>query len=150
MTTLIGMHSALKTGEASVEEMFPIAKVAGDKPADLKGRLDELAGGDEKDQKKAEPEGKTKKSEPAPASEGEQGNPPAEPAEKPSSGQTSSRDPGDGDPIAEARRRGAEMRDKKMSRKALPPEYQKDADLRDAWLLGFDTGSAEREPGEEG
>ena len=43
MTSLIGMHSALKSGEATVEEMFPVAKVKADKPADLTSRLDRLA-----------------------------------------------------------------------------------------------------------
>jgi hypothetical protein len=42
MTSLIGMHSALKSGEATVEEMFPAVRKAG-KPADLESRLDRLA-----------------------------------------------------------------------------------------------------------
>jgi recombination protein RecT len=57
---------------------------------------------------------------------------------------------GDDDPIATARREGAEAKAKKMSRKALPAKYRQDDDLMEAWLLGFDTGEAERQPGEEG
>jgi hypothetical protein len=43
MTSLIGMHSALKSGEATVEEMFPVARPKADKPADLESRMDRLA-----------------------------------------------------------------------------------------------------------
>ena len=47
MTTLIGMHSALKSGESTVEEMFPVKKSdapAGDAPKNLKDKLDAAAG----------------------------------------------------------------------------------------------------------
>jgi recombination protein RecT len=57
---------------------------------------------------------------------------------------------GDDDPIAMARREGAEAKARKMSRKALPAKYRQNDDLMEAWLLGFDTGEAERQPGEEG
>jgi hypothetical protein len=43
MTSLIGMHSAIKNGEATIEEMFPTARPKPDKPADLESRLDQLA-----------------------------------------------------------------------------------------------------------
>jgi hypothetical protein len=42
MSSLVGMHSALKSGEATVEEMFPATR-AKDKPGDLTSRLDRLA-----------------------------------------------------------------------------------------------------------
>lgn len=45
ITTLMGMHSALKSGEATVEEMFPKQVSAGDPPKDLKSKLDTLANG---------------------------------------------------------------------------------------------------------
>lgn len=43
MTTLIGMHSALKSGEETVESMFPAVKAKTDQPTDLGSRLDRLA-----------------------------------------------------------------------------------------------------------
>lgn len=46
MSTLIGMHAALKSGEATVEEMFPKTPAAGNgtaAPKDLGGKLDDLA-----------------------------------------------------------------------------------------------------------
>lgn len=44
MTTLMGMHAALKSGEATVEEMFAPAPTAIAKPKGLNGALDALAG----------------------------------------------------------------------------------------------------------
>jgi hypothetical protein len=43
MSSLIGMHSALKSGEATVEEMFPATRAKTEKPGDLASRLDRLA-----------------------------------------------------------------------------------------------------------
>lgn len=43
MATLIGMHSALKSGEESVETMFPAVKSKADQPTELGSRLDRLA-----------------------------------------------------------------------------------------------------------
>ncbi len=141
MTTLIGMHSALKSGEATVEEMFPVAKPAGEKPKDLNDRLNNLAGDD--------PDAKTQKSEPTGPSGSDGGEPsPKGDAAKPSPDKASSSASGDGDPVAEARRRGAEARARGMSRKAVPKEYRSDERLMAAYLDGFDTGEAEdREPG---
>lgn len=140
MPTLIGMHSALKSGEATVEEMFPVAKTAGDKPKGLNDRLDQLAD-DQKEKQKSEPDTPT-------GSEGggNGASSSTKAADKPSSGSVPR--PGEGDPIADARRRGAEARDKGMSRKAVPKEYRSDERLMAAYLDGFDTGVAEdREPG---
>lgn len=47
ITTLVGMHAALKSGESTVEEMFPRQAPAGGVPKDLTGKLDALAGSGE-------------------------------------------------------------------------------------------------------
>lgn len=44
LSTLVGTHSAIKSGETTVEEAFPRAVTAGDKPKDLGEALDKLAG----------------------------------------------------------------------------------------------------------
>jgi ribosome modulation factor len=44
LSTLIGTHSAIKSGETTVEEAFPRTVPAGDKPKDLGDALDKLAG----------------------------------------------------------------------------------------------------------
>ncbi|WP_276200615.1 hypothetical protein [Chelatococcus sp. XZ-Ab1] len=59
MATLTGMHSSLKTGEATVEEMFPRIAAAGsatDRPKDLKSKLDQVAEGDTQQNKADEAE----------------------------------------------------------------------------------------------
>ena len=140
MSTMIGMHSALKSGESTVEEMFPIAKPTGERPKNLSDRLDQLAD-DQKEKQKSEPDTPT-------GSEGggNGASSSTKAADKPSSGSVPQ--PDEGDPIADARRRGAEARDKGMSRKAVPKEYRSDERLMAAYLDGFDTGDAEdREPG---
>jgi hypothetical protein len=48
ITTLVGMHAALKSGESTVEEMFPRQPPAGAVPKDLAGKLDVLAEGGER------------------------------------------------------------------------------------------------------
>lgn len=157
MSTLIGMHSALKSGEATVEEMFPVARPAGDKPADLKGRLDQLAGvdGQGENNETAASKNGTKQSEPASRSQAsdEGGSPPQDAAKSPSGKQNASPAKPDGGALdqAEARRRGADHRAKGGSRKAMPPEYRTHEICSQAWLDGFDTGESEdREPGSEG
>jgi len=143
--TLVGMHQALRNNEATVEEMFPIAKPAGEKPKDLGSRLDRLAGED------AEAPSK-QNSEPESPAGSDGGKAPAQgkAAGKPSPDHSPSGS-GDGDPIALARQRGAEARERGMSRKAVPAEFRKDERLMAAYLDGFDTGIAEdREPGQEG
>lgn len=42
--TLIGMHQAIRNGDATVEEMFPVKRAPADKPGNLGERLDQLAG----------------------------------------------------------------------------------------------------------
>lgn len=46
ITTLTGMHAALKSGESTVEEMFPKTPAKGDAPKGTKAKLDKLAEGD--------------------------------------------------------------------------------------------------------
>ncbi|MCX5495416.1 hypothetical protein OSH11_11920 [Kaistia dalseonensis] len=51
MTTLMGMHSALKSGEATAEEMFPKQPAPGEKPKNLAEGLDKLANAGKVDKK---------------------------------------------------------------------------------------------------
>ncbi|TIN76732.1 hypothetical protein [Mesorhizobium sp.] len=145
MATLIGMHSALKSGESSVEEMFPIAKPKGDQPADLKGKLDQLADG-EPDKKpaadKAAPKSEAGSSPAGSDQPGKQASTPKATAtgQQPSSGQTSSQEPDDGDPIKAAARKGRAAYRRGMNRKAVPVELKaadREAEL-DAYLAAFD------------
>ena len=131
MPTLIGMHSALKSGEATVEEMFPVSKPAGEKPKALGERLDKLAGD--------EPETKSKESEPSDPDGSEGGKSPSprgKAAEQPSSDAPSS---DEGNPSRdEAYAAGRDARAKNMSKKAMPKEFRQNDDLMEAWLEGFD------------
>lgn len=131
---------------------------AAKRPKSLADRLDQIAGNetpadlDDVDDETGEIIDHEQESEPNPpsGSEGGEASPQGKAAQKPSSG-SSPQGSDDGDPIAEARRRGAEAREKGMSRKALPKEYRADEHLMAAYLDGFDTGIADdREPGEEG
>lgn len=145
MTTLIGMHSALKSGESTVEEMFPVAKPAGEKqPQDLGSRLDKLAGDDQ--QQKAEPA--------STHSTGSEGGKQASPQKATATAQSPAGaldTPAGNTTPQDARRAGAEARHRNLSRKAIPAALRRDEVLVDAWLDGFDTGIAEdREPGAEG
>ncbi|MGS1095832.1 recombinase RecT [Aquamicrobium terrae] len=120
------------------------------RPRSLADRLDQIADDDPVDadpdigeiidhEQNAEPNSPS-------GSEGGKASPQGKAASKPSSDPAPQSD--DGDPIANARRRGAEARDKGMSRKAVPAEFRKDERLMAAFLDGFDTGVAEdREPG---
>ncbi len=120
------------------------------RPRSLADRLDQIADGDPID---ADPdtgeiidhEQNLEPNSPS-GSEGGKASPQGKAASKPSSDPAPRSD--DGDPIAEARRRGADARDKGMSRKAVPAEFRKDERLMAAFLDGLDTGVAEdREPG---
>jgi ribosome modulation factor len=141
MTTLIGMHSALKSGESTVEEMFPIAKPKGDKPTDLKGKLDQLAGEDEVN-KPADQAEKSSERGPSPAASGGPGKqderPPTSTAtgSQPPSGAPS---PDGGDPIEAATRKGRAAYRNGKSRKANP---FKDGPESKAWLDAFDDEAA--------
>jgi hypothetical protein len=80
LSTLIGMHSAIKNNEATVEEMFPKAPAPGPRPKNLGEALDQLATPDKVEE--AKPAGKPveKIDTAAPAT--------AAPAEKPASNET--------------------------------------------------------------
>jgi len=125
---------------------------ADQKPAEAK-QPDKAKPAEAKPAEKAKPK-ETKSSEPGPVagSEGGEGSPqaptPAQAAVKPSPDTTEPS--GDGDPLAKARAEGAQARANKQVRKSMPAAYRKDEALSEAWLLGFDTGEAERQPGEDG
>lgn len=55
ITTLTGMHAALKSGESTVEEMFPKTPAKGDAPKGTKAKLDKLAEGDKADEGEEKP-----------------------------------------------------------------------------------------------
>lgn len=136
----IGEIKSVTDGMASPEEMWPVAieKQGGSKSLD--DRLDQLADNSDTKQK-SEPDASQ-------GSDGGKSSPQGNAADKPSSDPSPRSD--DGDPIATARRRGAEARQNGMSRKAVPKEYRSDEPLLAAYFDGFDTGEAEdREPGEE-
>lgn len=163
ITTLTGMHAALKSGEATVEEMFGTA--AGGKPdgagekKGLSGKLADVANGGKPkgDAKPAEKKGgkpaeaeKPKDEKPA---EQEQTQSRGESEEKPGEGD----DPADGDgfpgdtpapsndEIEAAKDRGGEAYHRGMSRKATPKEYAGVPALIDAWLDAYDAAKAEEE-----
>jgi hypothetical protein len=160
MTTLIGMHSALKSGESTVEEMFPVAKPKGDQPADLKGKLDKLAdGGDGKEQagkQAADQPKQNAKEKPAaeqkkpadkksdadtPAASEKPGKQGHAAEQSPSSGAPSPNpaQPDDGDSIAVATRLGRAAYRKNMSERAVPVDYKqagREAE-KDAWLAAY-------------
>jgi recombination protein RecT len=117
------------------------------RPRSLAERLDQIA-----DEPDADPETgeiidhESEPASPAQGSVGGKSSPRDKSAKQPPSGEDSPSD--GGNPIAEARRRGADAREKGMSRKAVPAEYRKDEELQAAYLDGFDTGVADdREPG---
>lgn len=120
------------------------------RPRSLADRLDQIAGEPDADPDTGEVIDHEQNSEPdtSNGSEGGKASPQGKAADKPSSDSPPRSD--EGNPIATARRRGAEARDRGMSRKAVPKEYRADERLMAAYLDGFDTGEAEdREPGEE-
>lgn len=146
MTTLIGMHSALKSGESTVEEMFPVAKPKIDQPSDLKGKLDKLAEGKDQPSTAGEQpaEQKTQESEAgsSPAGSdapGKQASTPKATAteQKPSSASVPQAD--DGDPIAVATRKGRAAYRNDLSERAVPAEYKAKGreDEKAAWTAGF-------------
>lgn len=173
---LVGMYSALKNGEATVEEMFaPKAAGPGRGFAKVANPLADAPSGNSGPDG-AQGEGKSAV-EPSPASDpsaaatssaaadGGEGAPTSSPA--PSSGDIPSSTPdeaGEGDatapspvsldPVAIARGRGEEAARKGMSRRALPPEYRDTDRLSEAnaWQAGFDAIKAvpQPAPGAEG
>lgn len=143
---LTGMHSALKSGEATVEEMFggTVQGTGGGEKKNLKGRLDDIAGSKKAKggDRPAEDPGKKPKGADKPATGGK-------PEEKPSDDDAGdAQDQGDGfpgdtptptgDEIEAAKDRGATAFHSGMSRKALPAEYKDVAALAEAWLAAYD------------
>lgn len=166
ITTLTGMHAALKSGEATVEEMFGAAagkpEGATEKKG-LSGKLADVANGgkpkgegkpaEKKGDKPAEEkkaEGKPKDEKPA---EQQQTQGQGESEEEPGEGEAPAGDdnfPGDtpaptGDEIEAAKDRGGEAYHKGMSRKTIPQDYRDVAALSDAWLEGYDAAKEDEE-----
>lgn len=122
------------------------------RPRSLADRLDQIADEPDADPETGEVIDHEENPEPESPAGSDGGKAPAhgKAAGKPSPDHSPSGS-GDGDPIALARQRGAEARERGMSRKAVPAEFRKDERLMAAYLDGFDTGIAEdREPGQEG
>ncbi|WP_420408648.1 hypothetical protein [Hoeflea sp.] len=120
MPILLGCHSALKSGEATVEELFPTKGEKPRGPKDLTSRLDAIvkasAASDAKD-------GDGEKTE--------------------ASGEGADEDSGaeDVSPTEAAHAEGFESGKKGMTRKAMPAKYRGDKALSDAWLSGFEKGA---------
>lgn len=133
---LIGAHSALKSGEGTVDELFPAAGANAEQeesPKTLKGRLDDLVS--KKQSSASTPShGDTDRGAENTESSKAQGD-----SVKGSGGK--SPPPSDPvDPVEEARAEGAANRAKGMARKAVPQKYRKDDGLLEAYLSGFDEG----------
>lgn len=152
--TLVGMHQALRSGEATVEEMFPVKRQPHDKPTGaLKDRLDQLAeGGDDKStatntkHSKSEAAGSSQASSDQP---GKQSTRTATEAKPSSDDLPASSD--DGDLLAAATRKGRAAYRRGMSRRATPVEFkapERKTEL-DAYLAGFDD-EADNDPSEPG
>lgn len=149
LADLFAMYQGVKSKETDVDEVFPAVKKNGDQAASLKGKLDQLADGGEAStaDKKPSADKADKKSEagsfPAGSdAHGKQASTPKATAtgQQPSSGQTSSQDPDDGDPIKAAARKGRAAYRRGMNRKAVPVELKaadREAEL-DAYLAAFD------------
>ncbi|RUV84325.1 hypothetical protein EOA60_09610 [Mesorhizobium sp. M1A.F.Ca.IN.020.06.1.1] len=146
-TTLIGMHQALRSGEATVEEMFPVAKPKADQPADLKGKLDKLAEGKDQPSTAGDQPAKQQETQESDAGSspsgsdapGKQASTPKATAteQKPSSAPVPPAD--DGDPIAVATRLGRAAYRNDLSERAVPADYkQKGREAeKAAWIAGF-------------
>ena len=141
LADLFTMYQGVKNGDTNVDDVFPAVRAKGDAPATLKGKLDQLADGDDP---KSPPQSKNSKSDaavPQASSDqqpGKQSTPAASGAE-PSSDQSPPRSD-DGDLLAAATRKGRAAYRKGMSRKAVPADFkapEKKAEL-DAYLAGFD------------
>ena len=159
MPTLIGMHSALKNGEYTVEEMFPPKRPAGEPKKSLGEKLEHIAG----DKK----HGATSAQDRSPSSDGPvdeiaetSAAPVPRATEKPSGPSHAAAPPppsdmvprSDGGPLtpAQARADGAAAKAAGRGRVSVDVKYRSDERLLEAWLDGWTTGEAEdREPGEE-
>jgi hypothetical protein len=142
MPVLIGMHSALKSGEATVEEMFGAGTAAGGERKGLKGKLEDVAsGGKAKEAEKPKDEKPKEKAEGKADKAAEQENKPADddfPGDTPAPSN---------DEIEAAKDRGGEAYHRGMSRRAIPQEYREVPALADAWLGAYDAAAAEDQGG---
>ncbi|ANH05174.1 hypothetical protein [Shinella sp. HZN7] len=146
MPVLIGMHNALKSGEATVEEMFGGAAAAGGgERKNLRGKLEDVASGG-----KAKEVDKPKSEKPKEEAEGKADKA----AEQERESKSADDDfPGDtpapsNDEIEAAKDRGGEAYHRGMSSKAIPQEYRGVPALADAWLGAYATAAAEDKGGE--
>lgn len=150
MPVLIGMHNALKSGEATVEEMFGGAAAAGGgERKNLRGKLEDVASGG-----KAKEAEKPKSEKPKEGAE-DKADKAAEQKQDREPETTSTDDdfPGDtpapsNDEIEAAKDRGGEAYHRGMSRKAVPQEYRGKPALSEAWLAAYDDAAAEDKGGE--
>jgi hypothetical protein len=120
MPILLGCHSALKSGEATVEELFPTKGQKPSGPKDLSSRLDAIAKANATDEPKDRDGAAAEKTE----VDGEK-----------------DADTGDMTPVEAARAEGLEAGQKGMTRKAMPAKYRGDKDLSAAWISGFEEGA---------
>ncbi len=154
---------AIADGMATANETYPatVAQDADAGPKDLKGKMDDLAAGDEgkesRDSGKAEPE----KSDPKTAKpKGEAKTDEKSPDKSADKSAEADRrqqgdNPDDGasqtDPVDEvdAAAAGREAREKNMARKSMPAKFRNDERLQAAWLDGYDNPADTSQP-EEG
>lgn len=131
MPTLIGMHSALKSGEETVETMFATnGPAAGAKEPDTRKMADKLAD-------VAKPAAKEAEQKSAAADPKQEAQDDDFPGDRPS--QSENKPAPDTGEIEHARDRGGEAYHRGISRKAVPNEFRAHRSLEDAWLDGYDT-----------
>ena len=138
MATLLGMHSALKSGESNVEEMFPKKLPAGEKPKNLADALDKLAKGPQHDPETGEiPQSGSEDPNAAPP-KGQKNGADDEGRFPPTAGDDF---PGDTPTATDtARQRGADAKAEGLNKRAMPAEYRAEgrgAEM-EAWLEGFE------------
>lgn len=154
MPILVGMASALKSGEATVEEMFGAGAksvASGGEKKGLAGKLQDVAdaGDQAKDQdKKSDTGGNKKKDEAKSETKSEEKKEGSADKKKEADKKSSGPEDGDGfpgdtptvssDEITAADDRGFEDFHNGRSRKAIPAEFRNVAPLSEAWLGGYD------------
>lgn len=140
---LIGMHSALKSGEATVEEMFGGQSKADGEKKSTKQKMDDFAKGGTGQEKKKEKAGSDegKKVETKPAAD--------KTADKPKQEISGDEDaeilPPTSDDIEIARDKGHDAFHNGMPRETCPREFNAKGreEERNAWLEGFDAAAEE-------
>lgn len=167
ITTLTGMHAALKSGESTVEEMFPKTPSKGDAPKGTKAKLDKLAEGGKADEgeEKPKPRGSTRKETEAEEIPGRK----SKRAEPKDEGQDDDEaliaraeeildqlgfrpagiDPDDPMQVI-AFDEGMTAFEQGIARRAVPDEYRGKGELSAAWQKGHDEAAAASHDGDEG